>query len=96
MFSKYSRAVVTLPGGFGTMDEIFEHLTLVQTRKINAIPIIFMGREFWGDMLSWLRNTVLGHRYIDVEDLDIYAVTDDVDEALAHIRRYSPLMDRIP
>ena len=96
MFCKYARAVVTLPGGFGTLDEIFEHLTLVQTRKINAIPVIFMGREFWGGMLDWLRESLLGEGYICPEDLDIYTVTDDVDEVVAHIRRYCPLVGRIP
>ncbi len=85
MFVKYSQGFVILPGGFGTMDELFEALTLVQTRKVNEFPVVLLGTQFWQPMVDWLRGTLLAHAYIKPEDLDLLTVTDDVDEAVAAI-----------
>jgi uncharacterized protein (TIGR00730 family) len=83
MFVKYSQGFVILPGGFGTMDELFEALTLVQTRKVNQFPVILMGSTFWQPMVDWLRGSLLGSGYIAAGDLDLFHVTDDVEEAVA-------------
>jgi uncharacterized protein (TIGR00730 family) len=82
MFVKYAQAFVICPGGFGTMDELFEALTLVQTRKVNEFPVILMGREFWTPLLDWLRGTLAERRLVKPEDLDLFVVTDDVAEAV--------------
>jgi hypothetical protein len=85
MFVKYAQAFVICPGGFGTMDELFEALTLVQTRKVNEFPVILMGREFWTPLLDWLRGTLAERGLIAQKDLDLFVVTDDVAEAVRHI-----------
>ncbi len=86
MFVKYAQAFVILPGGFGTMDELFEALTLVQTHKVNQFPVVLMGTAYWGGLLSWLRETMLSHGYINPVDLDLITVTDDVQEVLDLLR----------
>jgi uncharacterized protein (TIGR00730 family) len=83
MFVKYSSGFVALPGGLGTFDELFEALTLVQTRKVTSFPVVLIGTAYWSGMLDWLRNTVLAAGNISASDLDMLAVTDDVDEAVA-------------
>ncbi len=83
MFVKYSRGFVALPGGLGTFDELFEALTLVQTQKVTSFPVVLIGREYWSGLLDWLRGTVLAGGKISEADLDMLAVTDDVDEAVA-------------
>src|SRR5499426_1942690 len=85
MFVKYAQAFVVLPGGFGTMDELFEALTLVQTRKVTRFPVVLMGEEYWGGLLDWLQNTMADEGKISPGDLDLLCVTDDVDEAVRHI-----------
>ena len=87
MLVKYSYAFVVLPGGFGTLDELFEALTLVQTRKISTFPIVLMGEEFWRPMLGFIRQTLLERGTISPEDLDLLTVTDSPQEAMAAIRR---------
>ena len=92
MFVKYAEGFVVLPGGFGTFDELFEALTLVQTRKVTQFPIVLMGSSYWAGLVSWLRGTVLPFGAISEPDLDILTLTDDVDEAVdaivsAHRRR---------
>jgi uncharacterized protein (TIGR00730 family) len=82
MFVKYSCGFVTLPGGFGTMDELFEALTLVQTRKVTSFPVVLMGTEFWGGLLDWIKSTLVGTGKISPADVDLIHVTDDVDEAV--------------
>jgi uncharacterized protein (TIGR00730 family) len=82
MFVKYAQAFVIMPGGFGTMDELFEALTLVQTRKVNQFPVILMGTTFWAPLLDWLKGTLEGERYISPGDLDLFTLTDDVAEAV--------------
>lgn len=86
MLVKYSHAFVVLPGGFGTMDEIFEVATLVQTRKVESFPIILMGVDFWGPLRDFIAGTMLGERTISPPDLDLLTFTDDPDEAEALIR----------
>ena len=85
MFVKYSQGFVILPGGFGTMDELFEALTLVQTRKVNQFPVVLLGTAFWQPMVDWVRGTLLEHAYISPSDLDLITVTDDVDLAVRTI-----------
>jgi uncharacterized protein (TIGR00730 family) len=83
MFVKYSQGFVILPGGFGTMDELFEALTLVQTHKVNQFPVILLGTAYWSGLVDWLRTTMVEHRYIGAGDMDLLTVTDDIDEAVA-------------
>ena len=87
MFVKYAQAFVILPGGFGTMDELFEALTLVQTRKVNQFPVVLMGSDFWTPLLEWMRTALLGRGLISPGDLELFTVTDDVAEAVRLIDR---------
>jgi hypothetical protein len=87
MFVKYSTAFIIFPGGFGTLDELFESLTLIQTGKIHRFPVVLFGRAFWGGMLDWLRDAVLAGGKISPADLDLLLVTDDPAEAAAFIAR---------
>jgi uncharacterized protein (TIGR00730 family) len=82
MFVKYAQAFVIMPGGFGTLDELFEALTLVQTRKVTRFPVILFGTEYWSGLVGWLRQTVLPGGKISAADLDLITTTDDVDEAV--------------
>ncbi|MFI6482664.1 TIGR00730 family Rossman fold protein [Nonomuraea sp. NPDC050663] len=82
MFVKYSCGFIALPGGFGTLDELFEALTLVQTRKVTSFPVVLLGTSFWGGMVDWIKNSLLGTGKIAEQDLDLFTVTDDVDEAV--------------
>lgn len=82
MFLKYAQGFVVLPGGFGTMDELFEALTLVQTEKIVAFPIVLVGSEFWGGLVDWLSNQLAANGYINGADVFHFHVTDDIDEAV--------------
>ena len=82
MFVKYAQGFVVMPGGFGTFDEVFEALTLVQTRKVTSFPIVLMGSGYWQGLIDWLRDTVVRDGKIHGVDLDLLQVTDDVDEAV--------------
>ena len=82
MFVKYSQGFVVLPGGLGTFDELFEALTLVQTRKVTSFPVVLMGVDYWSGLLDWLRGTVLAQGKINEADLRMLVLTDDVDEAV--------------
>jgi uncharacterized protein (TIGR00730 family) len=82
MFVKYSQAFVVLPGGFGTLDELFEAVTLVQTGKITKFPIVLVQSSYWSGLLSWLRETVAGQGKVAVTDLDLLSVADDPDEVV--------------
>jgi uncharacterized protein (TIGR00730 family) len=86
MFVKYAQAFVILPGGFGTLDELFEALTLVQTRKVTRFPVILFGSDYWAGLLSWIRTTLAGTGTINAADLDLITVTDDVGEVLSVIQ----------
>jgi uncharacterized protein (TIGR00730 family) len=81
MFVKYSNGFVIFPGGFGTLDELFEALTLVQTRKINRFPIVLYGSDYWAGLLDWVKGTQLGHGMISPEDLNLLILTDSLEEA---------------
>ncbi len=85
MFMKYSEAFVIFPGGFGTMDELFEALTLIQTGKVSNFPIILFGRSYWGGLMDWIKSTMLVEKKISPEDLNLLVVTDSVEEARNHI-----------
>ncbi|MCC6659485.1 MAG: TIGR00730 family Rossman fold protein [Phycisphaerales bacterium] len=85
MLVKYSYAFVVMPGGFGTLDEMFEALTLIQTRKIEDFPVVLMGVEFWTPMLGFFRERMLASGTISPADLDLVVLTDSPDEAAAHI-----------
>ena len=83
MFVKYAQGFIVLPGGFGTFDELFEALTLVQTQKVTSFPIVLVGTAYWSGLVDWLRSTVLADGKVSEADLDMFRVTDDVDEAVA-------------
>ncbi len=82
MFMKYSQGFVVMPGGFGTMDELFEAITLIQTKKIGKFPIVLVGREFWTGLLSWIKNTLLEEGNISPKDLDLISIVDTEGEVL--------------
>jgi uncharacterized protein (TIGR00730 family) len=86
MFVKYAQAFVVMPGGFGTMDELFEVLTLIQTNKISKIPVVLVGTEFWGGLVDWIKSSLLEkHNNISPKDLDLLPVVDDPDEVVKYI-----------
>jgi uncharacterized protein (TIGR00730 family) len=82
MFIKYSMATIIFPGGFGTLDELFETLTLIATRKIHRFPVVLFGRGYWGGLLAWLEEHALAERLIAPADLELLTLTDDIDEAV--------------
>ncbi|WP_235737920.1 LOG family protein [Nocardioides alcanivorans] len=82
MFVKYSQGFIVLPGGLGTLDELFEALTLVQTGKVTSFPVVLMGSAYWGGLIDWLRDTVAAQAKMSPADLDLITVTDDVEEAV--------------
>lgn len=87
-FVKYSVAFVFMPGGFGTMDELFEVLTLVQTTRIPRFPLILVGREYWSGLLQWLKTTVEGNAMISPGDIDLLHVTDSTEEVISIVSEY--------
>jgi hypothetical protein len=82
MFVKYSQGFVVMPGGFGTLDELFEAITLIQTHKIETFPIILVGKEFWGGLFDWVKTTLLDAGNISAKDLDLIHLVDSADEVL--------------
>ena len=82
MFVKYSQGFIVLPGGFGTLDELFEALTLAQTGKVTSFPVVLLGTSYWKGLIDWLRDTALAQGTIKQLDLDMLRLTDDVDEAV--------------
>ncbi|MEX2597553.1 MAG: TIGR00730 family Rossman fold protein [Salibacteraceae bacterium] len=88
MFMKYAQGFVVLPGGFGTMDEFFEALTLVQTGKSDRFPIILMGKEFWKGLLDWVKTRLIDDKMISAQDLDLVTLCDSPEEAVAAIRDF--------
>ncbi|AJE82552.1 MULTISPECIES: TIGR00730 family Rossman fold protein [Streptomyces] len=91
MFVKYAQGFVVLPGGLGTLDEFFEALTLVQTRKVTQFPIVLFGTAYWGGLIDWLRDTVIAQGKAAERDLLLFHVTDDVDEAVALVTKETGL-----
>ena len=88
MFMKYSQGYIVLPGGFGTMDELFEAVTLIQTGKIARFPIVLVGTEYWNGLFDWIKNSMLANKYISEEDLNLYRMVDTAEEATEHIFRF--------
>ncbi len=87
MFVKYSVGLVCFPGGFGTMDEFFETMTLIQTGKSPAYPVVLFGKRFWSPLVDFMRHTMLNeYATISPEDLDLFKLTDDIDESVDHVR----------
>jgi uncharacterized protein (TIGR00730 family) len=84
MFVKYAQGFIVLPGGFGTMDELFEALTLAQTGKVTSFPIVLFGTEYWGGLVDWLRTTMVTDGKIAAADVDMLHVTDDIDDAISY------------
>jgi uncharacterized protein (TIGR00730 family) len=89
MFVKYADAFVIFPGGYGTLDELFEALTLIQTHKVEDFPVILIGSEYWGGMIDWIRGTLLAEAAINKADVDLLRLTDDTDEAVRIIQAYA-------
>ncbi|HUH60571.1 MAG TPA: TIGR00730 family Rossman fold protein [Candidimonas sp.] len=87
-FFMHSAAYIALPGGFGTLDELFEVLTLVQTRKIPKAPIVLIGVSFWSGLIEWVKTHLLANRLIGPRDLDLLTITDDIDLAMQHIETF--------
>ncbi|RJR37259.1 MAG: TIGR00730 family Rossman fold protein [Desulfobacteraceae bacterium] len=87
MFVKYAVAYVILPGGFGTMDELFEALTLIQTKRIKSFPVILFGSQYWGGLIDWIKKVVLTEGAISESDLEIFYVVDTPEEAVSIIRK---------
>ncbi len=89
MFVKYAQGFVAMPGGFGTLDELFEAMTLIQTKKIGKFPIILVGSEFWGGLIDWVKSTLLKtHQNISEKDLDLFTVVDTSDEVVDIINEF--------
>ena len=89
MFMKYAQGFVVMPGGFGTFDELFEALTLIQTEKIGRFPIVLIGKNYWQGLIDWIKNVMLKEeKNISAEDLDLFFVADTADEAVDHINSF--------
>ncbi|WP_394340656.1 LOG family protein [Kaistella daneshvariae] len=88
MFVKYSQGFVVMPGGFGTLDELMEAMTLIQTNKIGRFPIVMVGSKFWAGLFDWFKDTLLENGMISAEDLNLYRVVDTADEAVSHIKAF--------
>jgi hypothetical protein len=89
MFMKYAQGFIVLPGGFGTFDELFEAITLIQTRKIGKFPIILAGSKYWKGLVEWIKSEMLAEEHnISPEDLDLFTVVDTADEAVDYIKEF--------
>ena len=89
MFMKYAQGFIVLPGGFGTFDELFEAITLIQTRKIGKFPIVLVGKMYWAGLINWIKDVMLAEeRNISPEDLDIFTLVDTSDEAVEYISKF--------
>ena len=88
MFIKYSQGFVAMPGGFGTMDELFESLTLIQTKKIAKFPIILVGTDYWGGLVDWIKETLIKGGYISAEDINLFSLVDTPAEVVAIINKF--------
>ncbi|MFW7414415.1 TIGR00730 family Rossman fold protein [Demequina sp. SO4-18] len=83
MFVKYAQGFIVMPGGFGTLDELFESLTLVQTRTVTRFPLVLVGHDYWDGLIAWLRDTAVAQGTISATDLDLLHITDDIEEAVS-------------
>ncbi len=87
MFTKYACGFVIMPGGFGTLDELFEALTLMQTLKMSHFPVVMMGKDYWAGLLDWIKDVMVAEKTISPEDVHLYSLTDDPKEAIEIIKR---------
>lgn len=87
LLTRYSMAFIVFPGGFGTMDELAEVLTLIQTKKLDRVPIVMVGKEYWRDFMEWAKDSAVAHGLIDQEDLKLFTITDDLDEVFEIISK---------
>ncbi|MGY5351211.1 LOG family protein [Wenyingzhuangia sp. IMCC45533] len=89
MFVKYSQGFVVMPGGFGTLDELFEAITLIQTKKIGRFPIVLVGTKFWGGIIEWIKQVLRDeYKTISPEDLNLFRIVDTADEAVEHLNNF--------
>jgi uncharacterized protein (TIGR00730 family) len=88
MFIKYAQGFVVMPGGFGTMDELFEALTLIQTKKIGKFPIVLVGKEYWSGMLAWVKSVLIDEKTVDEGDLNLVLIAEDANHAVKHINEF--------
>ena len=89
MFVKYSQGFIVMPGGFGTLDELFEAITLIQTHKIGRFPIVLVGSKFWSGLLDWIKSTLLtDYKTISEEDLKLFRIVDTAEEAVDHLNKF--------
>jgi len=89
-FSKYSRAFIAMPGGMGTLDELFEILTLMQTEKIDPVPVVLVGSQFWGGLVDWMRKNLEAANLINTGELDEIRIFDDADSVVDYLKRHVP------
>ena len=87
MFIKYAQAYIGMPGGFGTLDEIFEAVTLIQTKRIKSFPVILVGSDYWSGLWEWIQKDLLGRNMISPADMDLMTILDDPDEVVKTIKR---------
>jgi len=88
MFMKYSQGYIVMPGGFGTLDEMFEAITLIQTHKMIQFPIIMVGKDYWQGLIDWLKKTMINEGTISEKDLNLFKLVDSAEEAVAEIENY--------
>jgi uncharacterized protein (TIGR00730 family) len=88
MFMKYSQGFIVMPGGFGTLDEFFESITLIQTQKIGHFPIVLVVKEYWQGLIDWIKNQLLANNNIGVEDMNMFILVDTAEEAVQHIENF--------
>lgn len=96
MFVKYSQGFVVMPGGFGTLDEFFEAITLIQTNKIGKFPIVLVGTDYWSGLLDWLKKTLVKERKISPDDLDLFRLVDTAEDAVQHFVKFYEKYDLKP
>jgi uncharacterized protein (TIGR00730 family) len=88
MFVKYSQGFVVMPGGFGTLDELFEALTLIQTKKIDKFPVVLVGKNYWSGLLDWIKQVLMENELIGKNDMELFSVVDSSDEAIEKINEF--------
>lgn len=88
MFVKYAQGFIVMPGGFGTLDELFEAITLIQTKKIDRFPIVLVDSSFWSGLIDWIKETLIAQKNIAERDLELFQIVDTATEAVAHIQKF--------
>ena len=87
-FAQLAKALIVFPGGFGTMDELFEALTLIQTGKIGKFPIVLVGKKYWSGLINWIKDTLQEEAMIDPADMNLFKVAENAEEAVTHINEF--------